>query len=188
MKKILSTNTKAAAAPQAEPPAAGPGPRPKILKTSDLPGGSRTAEIDDKNFVASMATPEELVELRARIERRQAPVPDQPEVILICQNQKCRAWAAYPPKQAARSEDKLCIFCNPGTRRDGGRLRKATPAETQLFWNEKKRRDEIWKLRMRQQAEAELERRRLGIHLELGERRIGPSIADDPTIKRGFGR
>ena len=194
-KTIVSTNTKATATPQPEPPA-GPGPRAtgRVLKTTDLKraedsppnlnqaGGVRTSGIDDANFVHGQATPEELAELRARIERRQAPAPNQPDVVLVCTNPKCRAWSAYPPKHAARSEGGECIFCNPGTRHDGGRLRAATPAETEMFWADKKRREEIWRVRVRQQAEIERERSRLGLD------RVGYlSIDSDPSIKRGRG-
>lgn len=179
MKKILSTNpTKAAVAKPFE--LVEPGPTtPRVLKTGDQPGGSRSTEIDDKNFVSVNASPAELADLRRRIEARQAPAPDQPDLVLVCDNPRCRIWGSYPPKQAARSEGKLCIFCNPGTRTDGGRLRAATPAETEMFWADKKRREEIWKVRVRQQMEIERERSRLGLD------RVGYlSIDNDPSIKR----
>lgn len=181
-KTVITTNTKAAAAKPFEL-VDGPGPRPKVLKTSDLPGGTRSTEIDDKNFIGINATPAELADLRGRIEARQAPAPAQADRVLVCDNPKCRAWSAYGPKEAARSVGGECLFCNPGTRHDGGHRRAATPAETEMFWADKKRREEIFKLRMKQQMEVERERSRLGLD------RVGYlSIDNDPSIKKGIGR
>ena len=184
-KKILTTNTKAAAAKPFE--LVEPGPTtPRVLKTSDLPGGSRMSEIDDKGFIGLNATPEELRDLRTRIEARQVTVaaaPDQPETILICDNVGCRRWDSYDAKRAARNLGQSCLFCNARNLSGGGRLRAASETETALFWSLKAKREALFKQRVREQMEAERQRRAMGIHLMLDNKQ-GPSIQDDPSIKR----
>lgn len=182
MKKALTTNPNPAAAPRPKQPE-GHGPtNPRILKTTDIGADGKPKKISDAAYIRQNAGPEDLADLRARLEAKEAMLEGQPDVILICQNPKCRAWGAYAAKDVDRAlaGNASCIFCNYRNLATGGRMRKATAAETAQFWADKKRRDEIFRVRVKQQAKIEAERSRLGI-----DRVSVPPIGQDTTIK-GF--
>jgi hypothetical protein len=180
MKKAVTTNPKPAATPQPAAPA-GPGPdKPKILRSTDLPGGTRSTEISDRDFCASQANDAELADLRRRIERRQQPPEEHKDVIGICS--KCGWRANFAP--GSRIVGTPCHVCGSSHGfRAGGTLRAATPAEVEEFWRFKAELDERTLSRMRQVQAASDQRARLGI-LGAGT----PSIQNDDTIKTGGGR